>query len=432
MRAIVHKSAVDGTVKVAPSKSYTHRAIVCGLLSPDITRIRNPLYCADTEATLRIAQMMGARVKRGKYLEMLGPQKLLAPVSEIDCGGSGTTLRIFTALSALTNGRCVLTGDHTLRRRPIGELLRGMQQLGIKAKSINGDDRPPVEVYGSGILGGVIKVRGDVSSQYISGLLFACSKGSCYTKIELTSRLESRPYVEMTLDTMKQFGVDGNPSANWDSLTIFGNQEYRRSEYLVEGDYSSSSFLMAAGALTGSVVLNGLRTDSAQGDARIVALLREMNIPVNVDDGSFTINSHTMKAIDVNASDIPDLVPILTVLATQANGVTRIYNAGRLRDKESDRLSSISQELRKMGANINESKDGLVITGPTPLQGAELDSHDDHRIAMAGVIAGLIASESTIVRNIECVEKSYPDFIQDLQSIGAQIELDGENKGKAV
>jgi 3-phosphoshikimate 1-carboxyvinyltransferase len=427
LRAIVHQSKIDGTIKPPSSKSYTHRAIICGLLSSNITRIHNPLYCADTEATLRLAQMMGASIKRGESLEMIGPQRLLAPATEMDCEGSGTTLRVFTALSALTDGRCVLTGDHTLRRRPIGELLSGLRQLGVEAKAIDGNDRPPVEVQGNGILGGVIRIRGDVSSQYITGLLFACSKGIADTKIELTTHLESRSYVEMTLDTMRQFGVFVLPSKTWTTFNIPGRQEYSLSEYLVEGDYSSAAFLMAAGALAGRVVLTGLRKNSVQGDSRIITLLQTMGASVDMNDEHLTINSSKLNAIDIDASNIPDLVPILAVLATQAKGVTRIYNAGRLHEKESDRLSSISQELRKLGANIEESSDSLLITGPTSLQGAELESHDDHRVAMAGVIAGLVTEEPIIVRNIECVGKSYPDFVRDLRAIGAHIELDGKN-----
>jgi 3-phosphoshikimate 1-carboxyvinyltransferase len=371
--------------------------------------------------------MMGSKIRCGKDLELIGPRRLQAPKTEMDCQGSGTTLRIFAALSALTDGKCVLTGDCTLQRRPISKLFEGLKQLGIEAKYTHGNDRFPVEIQGGGILGGVVRIPGDESSQYISGLLFACSKGSRSTRIELTSHLESRSYVEMTLDTMRQFGADAYPSNSWTYLNVPGKQEYVLSKFLVEGDYSSAAFLMAAGALTGGVVLTDLESDSIQGDARIVALLKAMGAPVKRDDGNLAIGSSVLKAIKVDASNIPDLVPILAVLATQAEGVTQIYNAGRLRKKESDRLSSTSQELRKLGAKIEETNDGLVITGPTVLHGAELNSHDDHRIAMAGVIAGLVSDRPTMVNNIECVRKSYPYFIRDLRAIGAYIEMDDED-----
>lgn len=424
MRAIVHRSTIEGVVDAPASKSYTHRAIVCGLLSRGTTRVRNPLHSDDTETTLRLSEMLGADVSRGKDIEISGPGELKAPATEMDCHGSGTTLRIFTALSALTSGRCVLTGDDTLRKRPIGDLLEGLRQLGIDAKSIGGNAKPPVEIRGQGLTGGTVRIRGDVTSQYITGLLFACSRAKEDSKIELTTKLESRPYVEMTIDVMRQFGADAEPFDDWSHLIVWGNQDYQAQDYSVEGDFSSAAFLMAAGALAGQVSVKGLRNDSVQGDAAVVRLLESMESQVRSNSEGYTINSNELEAIEIDASDIPDLVPVLTVLATQANGTTTIYNAGRLRLKESDRMASTSQELRKMGAKISESKDSLVITGPTSLRGSVLDSHDDHRIAMAGVIAGLAAEGHTVIENIGCVRKSYPDFIRDMQSIGAQIELD--------
>ncbi|MFW9966654.1 MAG: 3-phosphoshikimate 1-carboxyvinyltransferase [Candidatus Thorarchaeota archaeon] len=424
MRAIVHQSAIDGAVVAPPSKSYTHRAIVCGLLSNGTTSILNPLFSGDTKTTLVISEMMGADVRRGDEIEITGPSELKAPASKMDCGGSGTTIRIFTALSALTAGRCVLTGNETLRRRPIGDLLEGLRQLGVDAQSLGNNGRPPVQIQGQGLTGGAVRIRGDVTSQYLTGLLFACSKAKGDSKIVLKTRLESRSYVEMTLDIMHQFGAIAEPADDWSSFTVPGNQDYQAKEYHVEGDFSSAAFLMAAGALAGRVRVIGLTPDSVQGDAAIVEILKSMESGVKLGRDSLATNRNDIQAIDIDVSDIPDLVPILTVLATQASGTTRICNAGRLRLKESDRLASTSQELRKMGAEIVESKDSLTVRGPTALHGAVLDSHEDHRIAMAGVIAGLVADGQTVVRNIECVTKSYPSFIRDIQSIGAQIELD--------
>lgn len=402
---------------------------MCGLLSSGTTRIRDPLFSDDTEITLRVSRMMGADVNMKDDIEITGPSELKAPPSEIDCHGSGTTLRIFTALSSLTSGTCLLTGDDTLRRRPMGDLLEALCKLGVDAKSVNGNDRPPVEIHGRGLTGGKTSIRGDVTSQYITGLLFACSRAKGDSRIELTTRLESRPYVEMTLGIMQQFGVAAVPSGDWSYFTVQGSQEYRPQEYVIEGDFSSAAFLMAAGALAGGVSVTGLRTDSVQGDAAIVDLLESMESSVRSGGEGFAIKSDELQAIDIDASDIPDLVPVLTVLATQARGTTSIYNAGRLRLKESDRIASTSQELRKMGARINESKDGLVVGGPTPLHGAVLDSHDDHRIAMSCVIAGLVADGPTIVENIECVKKSYPGFMRDLQSIGALVRLQENDSG---
>jgi 3-phosphoshikimate 1-carboxyvinyltransferase len=424
MRAIVQNSELKGVVQVPPSKSYTHRAIVCGLLSSEKTRISNPLFSEDTEASLRISKMMGAHIDNQEVLTMTGPEELRAPTSDMDCGGSGTTFRIFTALSALTNGQCVLTGDESLQARPMTELLLALGQLGVNASSIRDDGKPPVRVVGQGLKGGAVKIRGDISSQYISALLFACSKAEDETKIKITTKLESIPYVEMTLEVMQQYGVFATPSGEWDLVSIPGRQKYNASHYDVPGDFSSAAFLLIAGALSGRVRVAGLDQVSKQGDSQIVRLLEKMGISIDFSMGGYDVSHSEPISLDIDVSNTPDLVPILAVLATQANGSSRIYNAKRLRYKESDRLTTTTTELRKMGARIDVTNDGLVIDGPTPLQGAVIDSHSDHRIAMACTVAGLIANGSTVIQGVECVSKSYPEFLEHMQSLGGEIETD--------
>jgi 3-phosphoshikimate 1-carboxyvinyltransferase len=371
--------------------------------------------------------MMGAKIKQGLDLEITGPIELQAPAKEMDCRGSGTTLRIFTALSALSNGTSILTGDASLQKRPIAELLLALSQLGIDASSLNGDGTPPVQVKGQGITGGIVRIRGDVTSQYITGLLFACSKAKGETRIDITTELESLPYVEMTMEVMNEFGVAANPSDAWNYITIPGNQIYHSSNYIVPGDYSSAAFLLAVGALAGTVRVTGLRRNSKQGDAEITSLLKNMGVELESKSDGFTSSQAKLTSLEINASDIPDLVPILTVLATQAEGVTRIHSASRLRFKESDRLTTTTMELRKMGATITERKSEVIIKGPTPLHGAVVDSHNDHRIAMACVVAGIVADGATEVENIECVRKSYPRFIEHIRSLGANVELVSSN-----
>ncbi|MFX1483809.1 MAG: 3-phosphoshikimate 1-carboxyvinyltransferase [Promethearchaeota archaeon] len=426
MRAIVKRSTIEGTVKAPPSKSYTHRAIVCGLLSKGLTRVSNPLISDDTLATVNASRLMGAAITQSEAFEIQGPMELHAPESEIYCQGSGTTLRIFTALAALTKGKCVLTGDKTLQARPVGDLLDGLQQLDTPSRSVLGNGKPPIVVEGRGLKGGSVKIRGDVTSQYITGLLFACSRGDGNTEIEITTHLESRPYVEMTLDVMNLFGVSAMPSETWDHIEVPGSQEYLCPEYSVEGDFSSAAFLLAAGALAGKAKVTGLKMDSVQGDASMLEILHSMGIPVKKTEGSAVVRRSEIQSIDIDASQNPDLVPILSVLSTQAEGTTEIRRIGRLKLKESDRIFSVTQELRKMGASIEEIHEGLRIKGPTPLHGAILDPHDDHRIAMAGVVAGLIADGTTTVEHVECVSKSYPRFIQDMKKIGAQIIIKGD------
>jgi 3-phosphoshikimate 1-carboxyvinyltransferase len=404
--------------------------LVCALLSEAKTRIQNPLSCDDTEVTLKLSEMMGATIKQGQNLEIKGPSELQAPSSEMDCRGSGTTLRIFTALSALSNGTSILTGDVSLQKRPIAELLSALHQLGIDAKSLRGDGTPPVRVQGKGLTGGVVRIRGNVTSQYISGLLFACSKAIGESRIDITTELESQPYVEMTLEVMNDFGVRASPSDMWKSIAIPGNQNYQSANYEVPGDYSSAANLLVAGALAGRVRVTGLRKNAKQGDAEIINLLKNMGVGLESKSDSFISNHAKLTPLEINASDIPDLVPILAVLATQAEGVTRIHSASRLRFKESDRLATTTKELRKMGATITERKSEVIIKGSTPLFGAVVDSHNDHRIAMAGVVAGLVADGSTEIEDIECVRKSYPRFIEHIQSLGANVEIVGSNNTK--
>jgi 3-phosphoshikimate 1-carboxyvinyltransferase len=422
LKAIIKKSELNGKVQAPSSKSYTHRAIVSGLLSNDTTRISNPLYCEDTEASLRISEMMGAQIKKQQDLMVAGPSEILAPKSMMDCGGSGTTLRLFTALAALTNGLCILSGNQSLQARPMTELLLALDQLGVNASSIRGDGKPPVQVIGKGLEGGIVKIRGDISSQYISGLLFACSKAKNESKIEITTKLESRPYVAMTLEVMKKFGVSAEHSKKWDVVSIPGQQNYEASHYEVPGDFSSAAFLLVGGALCGNVTVTGLDQESRQGDSHIVDILEKMGISIELSLNGIAVRQSAPTSLDIDVSDIPDLVPILAVLVSQANGRSRIYNAKRLRFKESDRLATTTSELRKMGARIDITDDGLIIQGPTQLQGAVIDSHNDHRIAMALTIAGLVSSGSTVIQGVECVEKSYPDFLKHIQSLGAEID----------
>jgi 3-phosphoshikimate 1-carboxyvinyltransferase len=341
----------------------------------------------------------------------------------MNCYGSGTTLRLFTAISALSNGRCILTGDETLQKRPLGELLEALNQLGVNTSTPLANDRLPVEIQGNGLIGGKVKIRGDISSQYISGLLFTCSRGLSNSRIELTTKLESVPYVEMTLEVMKHFGATATISKEWKTIDIPGCQEYQNSTYEVPGDYSSAAFLMVAGALAGSVRITGLKKNSLQGDARIISILKEMEVEVHQDHSSVVIMKSQPKSASIDAGNIPDLVPILAVLACQAEGKTRIFNAERLRFKESNRLMTTTMELRKMGARIEETKNGLVIYGPTELHGGVINPHNDHRIAMASIVACLVSKHSTVIDNVDCIKKSYPKFITDMKSLGAQIEF---------
>ncbi|NWF96962.1 MAG: 3-phosphoshikimate 1-carboxyvinyltransferase, partial [Candidatus Thorarchaeota archaeon] len=316
----------------------------------------------------------------------------------------------------------LLTGDSTLRRRPVGQLMAALQQLGAEVISLQDNGCPPVMVDGRGFTGGTARLEGDVSSQFVSALLLACSRGDIDSSIELTTRLESRPYVRMTLAMMQRFGVHADVSEDWREFFVSGGQTYRCCNYDVEGDYSSAAFILAAGTLCGRVTVSGVSHDSLQGDALFVDILREMGARVTTASTTVTAEANELRPVDVDVSDTPDLVPILVVLASQAEGQTTLRGVRRLRMKESDRVAAISNELSKMGASIHSDHDTMTVRGPTPLRGAVIDPHKDHRIAMACTVAALVASGKTTIVDAECVAKSYPGFFATLKTIGAAVE----------
>ncbi|MBI5046468.1 3-phosphoshikimate 1-carboxyvinyltransferase [Candidatus Micrarchaeota archaeon] len=444
-KSILIDSDTDPTnepLRVPPSKSYTHRAIIAAALSSGKTVIKNYLQSDDIRATLNAIQLLGAKVSfnvdsNADLLEIVGignhlSASILSSQSvnplKIDCGESGTTLRFLIPICALLNREIILTGKSGLLKRPVGDLVRSLRDVGVKIQ--DNDGFPPVKIQG-GLNGGKITLRGDVSSQFISGLLFALPLAEQDSEILLSSDIESVPYIEMTLDVLRKFGIVVNVSKDYKNYRIKGNQKFFTSSVCdVEGDYSSAAFLLAAGVLAGpSLQLTGLSTESKQGDRAILSILKEMGAIFSVSSAAsvpvISVKKSALVATTIDVRNTPDLVPILAVLATQAKGSTKIINAGRLRLKESDRLSAITSELRKLGAVINEKTDSLEITGPTKLRGATIDPYNDHRIAMACTVAGLIADDGsnseTKITHPEVVSKSYPDFFYHMRKLGANI-----------
>lgn len=428
MKVIVRKSRIMGSVAAPPSKSCSHRAIICAALAKGKSIIHDCLISDDVEATIDACSLLGATIKRkGNRLLVKGTTTVRAPIRPINCRKSGSTIRFLAPIAALAKSTVTLTGEGRLLKRPMGPVVKALEQLGVACKSNEG--YPPLIIKGP-LKGGKVEIAGDVSSQFISGLLFALPLAKGDSEIIITKRLESRPYVEITLHALKQFGIKAKTSPDLKHIVIQGNQGYKAREYCIEGDFSSAAFLLAAGALGGSVEVSNLKMDSKQGDREIVEILKKMGARMSAKKGGVKIGRGRLSAVDINAGDIPDLVPILAVLATQAHGETRIAGAARLRTKESDRLSAISAELRKMGARISKLRGGLVIKGPTKLKGAIIDPHDDHRIAMACSVAGLIAEGETTIENPECVNKSYPLFFQDVRAIGADVMTVSNTLGK--
>jgi 3-phosphoshikimate 1-carboxyvinyltransferase len=417
LKYIIRKSTVSGELKIPPSKSITHRMAICAALAEGTSMISNPLISDDIKATVDALKALGAHVHRFDEgeLEIEGG---LSGKEEVvlDCGESGSTLRFMLPLAAALGGRITFTGKGRLPKRKIKDLIEALRGLGASIDS----DSLPLTVSGK-IKPGKIQIRGDVSSQFVSGLLFALPLLDGESTIELTTELQSKPYVILTIDALERFGLDIGVKDNYRRFIVYGNQKLIPGKFFVDGDYSSASFMIAAGALCGDLLLKDLRIPSMQGDSKAVEILQAMGAQIEKEKGGLRVKKSSLKGIEIDARDIPDAVPILAVVATQAEGKTRIFNAERLRDKESDRLAAIASELQKMGAKIAERPDGLEIEGPITLKGVEIDTHGDHRIAMACSVAGLVADGETIITNPECVKKSYPDFFRHLEAMGAEV-----------
>jgi len=415
---------LSGSVKAPPSKAHTHRAVIAGSLSDGRSMIKEALVCDDTVATIKACRMVGAEIDQDKTtFRVDGISKPNTPENVIDCGESGTTIRFLTPVCALAEGISVLTGNESLRERPMKPLLEALEYLGVNCYSARSDGFPPIIVFGGGIKGGKAAIRGDVSSQYISGLLFATPMAEDKTEIHVTTQLESKPYVAMTLDVLSKHGIRVDSHPDYMRFTVPPDQKYVPSSHSIEGDYSSAAFLMAAAAITNSKVrITGLKRETLQGDKAIVDILKDMGSLVEVGEEYIEVRGveRGLRGIKIDLSDNPDLVPVCAVLASSAGGRTDISGVKRLRFKESDRILSLSSELGKMGIKVTAFDDKMIIEGGK-MQGVILNSHNDHRIAMACTVAALRSEAPTVVHGIECVSKSYPNFVEDLRLLGGNV-----------
>lgn len=416
MDVIVKKSEVQGKAVPPPSKSYTHRAFISASLS-EKSFVYNPLLSEDTLATLRACKQIGAIFSRKREcFEFRGTDEINGGYFNFE--NSGTTLRIFTALLSLCPFASTLDGDASLRTRPNGELIKALKNLGATAKG--GENfRAPFRIKGV-IRGGEVAMRAE-SSQFISALLFSLplAKGESLLNIIST---KSRPYIDITLDVLEKSGVVVEKTG--DSFLIPGEQNFRLRSFEVPADFSSASYLIAAGVLAGEVrVLNAF--DSMQGDKKIVETCREMGADVKWDkeSGLIVARKSDLSAISFDASDTPDLVPTVAVLCAVADGISEIYNAEHLRIKEIDRISGICRNLKALGVEVEERKDGLRIRGGRREFFGTVDSFGDHRMALAFSLLGLLGEVKCL--NAEVVSVSYPNFFEDLRKLGAIVEFYG-------
>lgn len=409
-----------GEIAAPPSKSYTHRAFVVASLAEGNSTIKRYLRAGDTLATVKGCRDFGIEIEERKNEAVVHGRggKLSPPSKAIDVGNSGTTLRLLSGVAALC-GKATLTGDVSVQNRPNTPLLDALKKLGCTVSSAEGG-RAPVTVEGGEIRGGKIEMRGDISSQFLSSLLIIGPYMKEGLEIELTTMLKSRPYVDMTLEVMNDFGVEVDTS-NYEIFRVDPGR-YKAREYAVEGDYSSTSYFFALAALTGSEIsVTNLKSDTKQGDANILEIVEEMGAEVERENGLIKVKGNVLRGIEVDLSDAPDLLPPVVALAAKAQGTTEVKNVGHARFKESDRLAACATEFRKLGAGIEEREDGLVIRGTETLKGAQVRSYRDHRMAMALAIAGAAAEGITKIEDGDCVEISYPGFYDELRGLGIEV-----------
>jgi 3-phosphoshikimate 1-carboxyvinyltransferase len=410
-------------VRPPGSKSITNRALVCAALAEGTSTLRGALDSEDTRVMIEGLRAMGIAItveNHGETLIVEGCRgRPPAKRAEVFAANSGTTIRFLTALATLANGQFRLDGVARMRQRPIGDLADALNRLGAQVVCEGPGGCPPVSIEASGLLGGLATIRGDISSQFLSGLLMAAPYARKEVRLQVTETLVSVPYVAMTAGVMRSFGVSPRCWANYTEIIVPNDTGYLACEYPIEPDASAASYFWAAAAVTGGeVTVEGLNRESLQGDVALVDCLERMGCRVRCAADGVTISGGRLRGIDVDMNGISDTVPTLAVVALFATGHTRIRNVAHIRHKETDRLAALACELRKLGADVIEHDDGLEII-PGPLTPASIDTYDDHRMAMSFAVAGLKLS-GVVIRHPSCVEKTYPRFFEDLEAARAR------------
>jgi len=420
MKISVYKSEIAGRVRVPSSKSYTIRGLMCAALAKGESEIMHPLSSDDTEAAINVLSKMGISVRQEEDLWRISGGNFHQPDTDLFCGESATTLRFMSAICSLVPGKCRLTSAPSLSKRPIKPLLQALRQLGVDCAYR--DEGSSVVVEGGRLRGGMVELPGDISSQFVSALLFISPFAEEGVIIRLTTPLESKPFVLMTLECLRRFGITVGFSGELDRFEVL-RQAYEPAKYRVEGDWSSVSYLLALGAVCGEVEVENLNSKSWQGDRIILDFLRDMGAGVEVNESSVVVRKSELNAIRADLSNCIDLLPTMAVLAAVADGESEFIGIDRARLKESNRVSALREGLERMGIKVREERDKLTVTGSMP-KGSVIDTRGDHRIAMAFSILGSVVGE-TIIDGAECVSKTFPEFWDILKSIGGEVKING-------
>lgn len=418
MKITLTPSQVCGTVKAIASKSAAHRLLICAAFAKGDTVIRCEELNEDIKATVSCLSALGARIVRDGSDFRVTPIKELSVGALLDCGESGSTMRFLVPLTCLLGADASFQMRGRLPERPLSPLREELERCGISFSPIGSN---PL------VCKGIVKessfsIPGNVSSQFISGLLFALAVSGRCGSVKIIGKLESEPYVNMTSDALSAFGVKVKKTTEGYSITE-NDGLVSPSVAFVEGDWSNAAFPLAMGAVgKHPITVSGISKDSHQGDKKITEILKEFGAKVKFCENSVTVSPAPLHGIEIDASQIPDLVPVLATVASIAEGKTRIYNAERLRIKESNRLYTVSTMLNTLGAKVTETSDGLIIEGVTRLSGGCVSSFGDHRIAMSAAVASLACDSSVVIDNADAAAKSYPDFWNDIEKLGVNSE----------
>lgn len=411
---------ICGCVRPPGSKSITNRALVCAAIADGISTLNGALDSEDTRVMIESLGRLGIQVESADEQRRLivhgASGQIPALEADLNCANSGTTLRFLTALTTLGHGAYRLDGIARMRERPIADLIDALNQLGANSSSEMTNGCPPVVVHANGLPGGTAKIRGDISSQFLSGLLMTAPAARSPVELIVDGPLVSQPYVRMTIEVMRSFGAECETNEALSRFRIDAPQTFQATEYEIEPDASAASYFWAAAAVTGGeVTVDGLSTRSLQGDVAFVDCLEKMGCDVRRNAKSITVLGRPLRGIDVDMNAVSDTVQTLSVVALFAEGATTIRNVAHVRHKETDRIAAVAAELRKLGAEVEERTDGLTIRPGKP-QAAAIDTYNDHRMAMSFALAGL-RIPGVRIKNPRCVEKTYPRYFDVLDAL---------------
>lgn len=418
MNIICTPATLSGKIKAISSKSDAHRLLICGALADAPTKVHCNVMSKDIAATVDCLKNMGAEISvDGEFITII-PNKFNKR-AELDCGESGSTLRFLLPVVSALGIDTIIIGHGRLPERPISPLKEEMERMGV---TFHNESKFPLHLTGQ-LQAGEYEILGNISSQFITGLLFALPLLDGDSKIKLIPPVESRSYLNITLSALRKFGIEIIEEENL--YIIKGNQKYvSPKEITVDGDWSNSAFFLCAGALSEKgIIVTDLDVNSPQGDKAIIDVLTRMGADVKTDGTEFTVKKKDLNGITIDASDIPDAVPIISVIASVCDGETRIINAQRLRIKESDRIKSVVDMLTSVGVNARETDDGMIIHGGADLIGGIVDGCNDHRIVMSAAILSTLCKGKVTITDYKAVEKSYPHFFEDFENMGGNADV---------